>query len=204
VHCDHYREALSAALDGEPPGIDPAVLDRHLTSCAACRAWQGRAIALGRATRITAAESVPDLTAPILAAVSVSQQCGTARRLPSPTVWRVALVALAVGHVATGVPGLLDVGSAGAAAHAASELGAFDAALAAGFLLAAWRPAYAAGMAPLVGLAVLALTITSIASIAAGRTDITAEAPHLLDVAGVIALGSVGGGVPRLRRLAMA
>jgi predicted anti-sigma-YlaC factor YlaD len=37
--CDRYRDALSARMDGEDPGIPEARIDAHLEQCAKCRTW---------------------------------------------------------------------------------------------------------------------------------------------------------------------
>lgn len=68
MDCDHIREALSARLDGEDPGADPEVLDRHLGGCAACTDWSQDLQVLHRLVRVRPAEAVPDLTAAIVAA----------------------------------------------------------------------------------------------------------------------------------------
>jgi predicted anti-sigma-YlaC factor YlaD len=201
VDCTPFRDALSARLDGEPSAMRAEDVDRHLAGCTACRAWAADAATVTRGARVTAAEPVPDRTASILAAAGRLRPRRTQPQLlPSATTWRVALVALAAAHLALALPGLLDAASAGAAAHRASELAAFDAALGAGFLLAAWRPERAAGMAPLVAVAVVGLLLTSIAGLVAGRTDLVAESPHLLDLIGVLALVALGRAAPPVRR----
>ena len=67
--CDAVRVALSALLDGEPPGADPAELTAHLVACPACRDWRARAEMVTRTVRKQAGE-VPDLTATVLTAVA--------------------------------------------------------------------------------------------------------------------------------------
>ena len=67
MDCDALREALSARLDGEDPGVDDAALDAHVAGCRACRAWAEDAAALHRLVRVRAADPVPDLTAAIRA-----------------------------------------------------------------------------------------------------------------------------------------
>ncbi len=37
MQCEHCREALSALLDDEDPGVDLHLVDRHLAGCVACR-----------------------------------------------------------------------------------------------------------------------------------------------------------------------
>src|SRR5262245_6128133 len=67
LDCSHWREVASAALDDEVTADEQASLDRHLATCAACRAWVLQAQSLGRVMRVREAEPVPDQTAAILA-----------------------------------------------------------------------------------------------------------------------------------------
>ena len=50
--CDRAREAISARIDGEDPGLPDDALDAHLATCAACREWQQRAHAVTRRARL--------------------------------------------------------------------------------------------------------------------------------------------------------
>lgn len=70
--CDTFREALSARLDGEAPGLDDADVDRHLRTCRACTAWADELDTLHRMVRVREAEQVPDLTAAILGRLAAS------------------------------------------------------------------------------------------------------------------------------------
>lgn len=67
MRCDAIREATSAGLDGEPADLDQAAIDAHNRRCAACADWVAEAAALHRVVRVRPAESVPDLSAAILA-----------------------------------------------------------------------------------------------------------------------------------------
>jgi predicted anti-sigma-YlaC factor YlaD len=109
---------------------------------------------------------------------------GWGRRKKLVALARLGLGVVAVGQLVLTVPMLLLGHDHGAPAHVAHEMGAFDAALAAGFLVAAWRPARALGMRALVGVASALLVVTAIIDMAAGRTSAGDEAPHLLAVAG--------------------
>ena len=97
---------------------------------------------------------------------------------------RLALVAVAVIQLAVTLPQLVLGSDHLAPVHIAREMGAFDVALAVGFLLAAWQPENARGMHLLVGAVALLLVVTASVDIAAGHTTPAAEAPHLLAVAG--------------------
>ena len=70
MDCRQYREALSARIDGEDTGLEAAAVDAHLTACPGCQAWADQAVAVTRRARLAQAEQVPDLTAPIMAALS--------------------------------------------------------------------------------------------------------------------------------------
>ena len=179
MDCEPFRLAISARLDGELPGLDPAVIDRHLAGCAGCRSFASGIIELNRAVRITAADPVPDLTPAILSGIGVLPR----RSRWDPTALRGALAAVALVQLAWGVPALLF--GRGPDTHLARELGSFDLALAVGFLFAAWRPLRAYGMLPLVAALVGFLALTSAVDIAAGRATATPEASHLLELMGL-------------------
>jgi len=74
--CDHYREALSAQLDGEEPGVAPATVERHVEACASCRSWIGALTAVHRRIRIREAEVIPDLTPTILGPTALEEVRG--------------------------------------------------------------------------------------------------------------------------------
>jgi anaerobic selenocysteine-containing dehydrogenase len=60
------RDALSARLDGEDPGVDEAALYGHLAGCAKCRAFAHDADALHRRVRLEPAPAIPDLAPAVL------------------------------------------------------------------------------------------------------------------------------------------
>jgi len=93
-------------------------------------------------------------------------------------------VAVAAAQLAITVPYLLFGHDHSAPAHIAHEMGSFDAALAVGFGVAAWRPERALGMRALVGAASALLVLTAVIDLAGGRTSPWEEAPHLLAVGG--------------------
>jgi len=43
MRCTRFREAISARLDGEDPGLPTEQLDAHLAGCPDCRSWAGAA-----------------------------------------------------------------------------------------------------------------------------------------------------------------
>ena len=68
MQCDRFREAISARIDGEDPGLPDAAIEAHLAGCAACRAWQQRAHAVTRRARLGGSFLDHDLTPLVLAA----------------------------------------------------------------------------------------------------------------------------------------
>jgi protein SCO1 len=70
--CPRFREAISARLDGEDPGMADEVIDAHLLRCADCAAFADLISAQHRRSRIRAAASVPDLTGEILLKLSAT------------------------------------------------------------------------------------------------------------------------------------
>jgi predicted anti-sigma-YlaC factor YlaD len=183
MDCETAREAVSAELDGEAPGVPPAGLDEHLARCAACRAWREAAHEVTRRARIAPAVASPRRTGEVLAAVRARARVPR-RRVGTVAAARAGLAVVAAGQIAVTVPVLVFGRDHGAPGHVAHEMGAFGAALAAGFLVAAWRPGYARGMRPVVAVVAVLLAVTAVADMASGRTSVGDEAPHLLAIAG--------------------
>jgi predicted anti-sigma-YlaC factor YlaD len=82
--CDRIREAVSARIDSEDPGLPPGALEAHLAECAACREWEQRAYVVTRHARLGVRYLGHDLTARVLAAV------------PSQAAWRQRRAQLAI------------------------------------------------------------------------------------------------------------
>jgi predicted anti-sigma-YlaC factor YlaD len=169
-------------VDGEDPGADPGVVEAHLAGCAACCDWREAAHDVTRRARLQLAEPVPSPAAEVLATLHARTRA--ARRPRRVAVARMALVAAAAAQICLAVPFLLFGHDRTAPQHVAHEMGSFDAALAVGFLVAAWRPARALGMRALLGVAAVLLVVTAVADLVAGRTTLLDEAPHLVAVAG--------------------
>ena len=115
MECDRAREAISARIDGEDPGVPDGALDAHLAGCDACRGWQQRAHVLTRRARLGGPFLERDLTGQVLAAVPPAP---ARRRLR--LALRGALLAVALAQLAITVP-LLVLGhdhDAGAARRA--------------------------------------------------------------------------------------
>jgi predicted anti-sigma-YlaC factor YlaD len=186
MDCSRCRDALSARIDAEDPGVPTDQVDAHLRSCVRCREWLDRAEALDRTVRVRAADRVPDLVPDIVARV------GTRATVPwwQPAwPWRVTLAVMGVVQVALGIPAVV-IGSSGAD-HMAHELSAWGVALGAGFLYAAWRPARAAGMLPFVAALVAFLFVTTTRDVLAGNAGLADEVSHLFEAFGLFVLWMV-------------
>lgn len=183
MECELYRESLSAEMDGERPAVSSELLRAHVRRCDACGDWEVQARGLAGALVATvAAHDAPDLSRRILRAAAVPVRTGE-----HLTPWRVTLAAVAVLHVLLALPATL-----GAPAHTAAELGSWDIALAVGFLFAAWRPARAWGMLPLVAAVVVGVAATGFIA-PTTDADLASEAAHLLDVAGLVCVWALAG-----------
>jgi predicted anti-sigma-YlaC factor YlaD len=183
MRCDRIREAISARIDGEDPGLPADALDAHLTACAACREWQQRAHVVTRRARIGGSYLDHDLTPRVITAAS-SARAGRGRRLTQ----RTALIAAAAAQLAITVPLLVLGHDHDAGLHAAHELGSFNLALAIAFAAGAVRPALSAGLAWPCGIAAAGLAGTAVVDLFAGQTFGADEAQHLVAVAGAALL----------------
>ena len=205
MDCTIYREAISAAIDGEDPGCEGAAVAAHLAGCPACRAWAEAAGRVTRRARVGVADVVPDLTAAILAGVAGGSEGPAAgprleapgrrrpaaparpRRRPvgSPAVVaRLGLLMVAVAQLLLAVPALLGR-DAGASIHVAHEQGSWDLALAVGLLVVVFQPRRAAALLAVMAALAGGLALTMAVDIAAGRTNAAAEAPHGLAFLGL-------------------
>ena len=183
MECDRAREAISARIDGEDPGVPDGALDAHLAGCAACRAWQQRAHVTTRRARLGGPFLDRDLTGQVLAAIPVAP---AGRRLRLGL--RGALLAAALAQLAITVPLLILGHDHDAGPHAAHELGSFDLALAIAFAIGAIRPALSAGLAWTCAIAAAGLAGTAIADLIGGQAIGADEAQHLVVVAGAVLL----------------
>jgi predicted anti-sigma-YlaC factor YlaD len=184
MKCCIIRAAISARLDGEDPGVDPAALDEHVSQCGACRAFAKDAESMHRDARLARAPVVPDLAAPILEAIGSEPR----RRHPAhERALRVTLVGVALIMIVAALPALVLGDDAGLPVHAARHVGSFDLALAVGFLFAAWRPSRIAGLLPVVVALVACLVGTSVLDVIDGRTGALSETQHIVEVAGLAA-----------------
>jgi predicted anti-sigma-YlaC factor YlaD len=188
MECDKAREAISARIDGEDPGVPGSAIEAHLAGCAGCRDWRMRAHAMTRRARLGGRFLERDLTVQVLAAIPAEP---AGRRLAAwrgATARRAGLAAVAVVQLAITIPLLILGHDHDAGVHAAHELGSFDLALAIAFAVGAVRPALSAGLAWPCGIAAAGLTGTAIADLIAGQTIGADEAQHLIALAGAALL----------------
>ncbi|HEX8804715.1 MAG TPA: zf-HC2 domain-containing protein [Acidimicrobiales bacterium] len=178
MRCSRFREAVSARLDGEDPGVPPGRVDAHLSACPDCRGW---ATAAGRLTHALGDPPAERAVDPAVLA-SLLEVAGPRRRsLLTLGEWRLVLALVAVAQLVVAWPGML-LHEGHASVHLAHELTSWDLGLAAGFLLLAWRPSRAWGALPLVALLVVFLTGTSVVDVAAGNALLGRELVHVLEV----------------------
>jgi len=187
MQCQPCREAISARIDREDPGAPDHLVDQHLATCAACRAFAVGASSVRRRVSIRPADPVPDLTASILArAHGRSGRQATATVGERTSHWsRWALLAVALTQIALAAPPVLLGHEAGATVHLARELGAWDLAMAAALLLVAFRPRRAAGLVPFAAALAVAMVGGAAIDVATGRTQLISEMHHLLELSGV-------------------
>ena len=175
MDCTDWRTVLSSVLDDEGTSTEQAAADAHVTTCPACASW----LAGARSLRLTVAEEVPDLTPQILARHrSVRAEAPRGPERDVRDVWRVGLAVVAVAQTLVALGALLGPDHAG---HLAMEHGAWELALAAGFATAAWKPARAAGLVPLVAVLAVGLVLTA----AAGDARLADEGTHLVPLVGL-------------------
>jgi predicted anti-sigma-YlaC factor YlaD len=185
VNCADCRTLLSAVLDGEADVLEQASATAHLESCAACCSWHEGARRLHRLMRIHPAEAVPDLSAGILARAHPPD--------PGRGEWtRTALAVVALTELVLAVPALFGHDT-GASVHLARHIGALTAALALGYLYAAWRPVRAFGLLPVAGGLAVTMTVTAFLDVAQGRAQALNESGHLLDIAALVLLWMLAG-----------
>ncbi|SNS32384.1 Predicted anti-sigma-YlaC factor YlaD, contains Zn-finger domain [Geodermatophilus pulveris] len=187
MQCTPYREAVSARLDGEAPGLPPGELDAHLDACPGCAAWARQAELVTRRARLAAAPAVPDLTAAVLTALprELPGTAAAARARLVTAALRLALLAVGVAQAAAAWPALVaGTGAMSAPVHMAHETGAWGLATAAALLAVAAAPRLATGALPFLGTLVATLAVLTVADLRAGHVDAGRAAAHLLLLAG--------------------
>ncbi len=178
------REALSARIDGEREPVPAARVDEHLERCADCAAWLARATTDAAALQRLARRPV---------ALHLEDHQRVRRRPDLRVGWeRWALFGIGVvqvGVAATQAFGMnvgLAHGGMGTGGHLLNESTAWSIALGVVMVVAAVRPAAAAGLAGVLGIFVGVLTIYVIADAMAGAVTVTRVLTH-----GPVVLGAV-------------
>jgi predicted anti-sigma-YlaC factor YlaD len=194
VTCEDCRDAVSARLDGEDTGVPADAVDRHLTTCRTCRRFAARVQALGEMVPVPQ-EPVADRSAAILAALGVRSP----RRPMVPE--RIARAGLAMTGVMQIVAALVGIGLGGVP-HTLRDLGAFEIALAIGFLVAALRPSTAAGLLPTAAALALCLLAVVALDIVGGETAVAREGTHVTEFIGVALVWMIARGRSAAYRVA--
>ena len=188
MRCDTLREALSARLDGEDPGLDDTAIDGHLGTCGACSAWSDELTTLHRMVACPRGRGDPGPERPDPrhpGRRSVPPRAAR-REAISPARW--ALFVVALTQLVLAAPALLLGEDVGATVHVARELGSFDVALAIGLLVAAWQPARAWGLLPVIAALGFVMAGTAVLDVVRGTASGLGEAHHVLDLAGLALL----------------
>jgi len=194
MRCGTIREALSARLDGEDPGLPDDDIEAHLGTCEDCRTWALAAGALAGVVTRAPRDGVP--LDPALLASLTAPADEAATGLLRTGEWRIVLGLIALVQMIVSWPGVL-LHDGHASVHLAHELTAWDIGLAVGFLVAALRPARAWGMLPLAAVLVAFMTGTSLLDVVSGHALLGREAVHVLELAGLGALWVLARRVPR-------
>jgi predicted anti-sigma-YlaC factor YlaD len=190
MRCSEWRDAVSAMIDGEDPGIETALVDAHLDHCADCAAFRTFATGLRRA-RLHEATPMADLSPRVVKAARVAD-----RR----SAWGLARLLLAVcaaAIIAWSIPDLLGHGQGGET-HAARHLGAFTVAFGAALLVVVARPARARSMLPVAMVLGFTLIITATIDLIGGHAPLIGEATHIPELASVVLLWLLGSPARRL------
>jgi len=197
MRCTRFREAISARIDGEDPGLSTEDIDAHLADCPDCRSWASAAASPALEALASPGDQAAVDPALLAQLVRPAVAAAPARpRLISTVEWRMVLALVGLAQVVLAWPGVfLDDGHA--SIHLAHELTAWDMGLAAGFLVVAWRPARAWGMLPLVAVLVTAMAVTSGVDLASGHALLGREAVHALALAGLGCLWALARRAPR-------
>ncbi|WP_020575189.1 zf-HC2 domain-containing protein [Actinopolymorpha alba] len=186
------REAISASLDGEDPGVILERLEAHLSTCAPCAAWKGAAENLTRRSRLHRLGPLPDVTAAVMARVTMPR---TSRRVR----WLLAILIvsgsaqLIVGAAQLLLHGFLhaDGGLARAVAteaHVGNEVAAFNVAVGVGLLWAARHRRRASSQLPLLLTLMVVLTGVEAIDLVRGHARWQGPASHLPVVLGTLAV----------------
>jgi predicted anti-sigma-YlaC factor YlaD len=204
--CEHFRDELSARLDGEDdPGMRAAV-DQHLAGCEACTQWWERAGAVTRIARAAAAQPVPTLSPKAMATVLAAASTRKSKMVAA--LW-MALLAVGLGQFLLGVAQIsnyavsqADHAHTGAVASVSSghlwhESAAWNVAIGAGMAWLAWRRNRPAALIPVMTAFVAVLGLLTANDALAGRVDAARILSHGLVLIGYALLLVIN--LPRFR-----
>ncbi len=195
VTCDRWRDAISADLDGEDPGIERRLVDAHLSRCPACRSFAASAgLGAGRPVELV---GVPESTSELPR--QVARIAAIADRAATWCIVRALLAVVAVDILVFSLPALVLGDEQETSAHAARHLGAFTVAYAVGLLVVVVRPARARTMLPVAAVLAGALLVTAVVDLANGRVPLVDEAQHLPEVLSVVLVWLIAVPSPRRR-----
>jgi predicted anti-sigma-YlaC factor YlaD len=176
--CAEWIAAVSADADGEDPGVDRRLLVAHLESCPACRAYREGVARLRRASAVTTAGEMPDLSQQVAGLNAVADRASR---------WwlvRALLAVVAAVIVASSLPALL--GEHGTSVHESRHVGAFSIAYGVALVLVVVRPARARAILPVAMVLAGALFITALLDVVEGRVPLVDEAAHLPELVSVV------------------
>ncbi|GAA5086749.1 zf-HC2 domain-containing protein [Nocardia iowensis] len=199
VECKVCRTALSARIDGERETVPAARVDEHLEQCAECCSWYVAAVETSKRLR-GASSYAPDLTEAIFAAADLerpqpSRRARLRTALPSSrTAWtRIVLGVLGVLQCALALAQLagLDFGmshhhAAEMTRHLLNESTAWSLAIGVGFIYCALRPYAAAGVLPVLGVLVAALTAFVVSDLYSGVVPMSRVLSHSVLVVALV------------------
>lgn len=189
--CDRWRDAISATIDGEDPGIEQRLVDAHVAHCPGCRSYRAAAERNVGRLRIGEALPQPDLSR------RVSKLAAIADRAATWSIVRALLAVVAIEIVVMSFPALVLGDERDTAEHAARHLGAFTVAYGVGLLVVVWRPARARTMLPVAAVLGGGLVIGAVVDLVNRRVPIVNEMQHLPELISVVLIWLIATPAPR-------
>lgn len=179
MSCDRYRDAISARVDGEDPGIADDEIDAHLATCSSCRAFDDSTHQIRRQLGVYDTASVPDVAQHVVASTVRDD------RRSRSTVIRWLLAVIAAQIIILAIPDFL---SEEPDAHSLRHLGAFSLAYAVGLLVVVARPARARTMLAVAIVLVAAIGATTAVDVIRGNVTLLNETVHFLELGSAVFL----------------
>jgi predicted anti-sigma-YlaC factor YlaD len=179
MQCERWQDALSAAADGEDPGIEPRLLAAHLARCPSCSAFAAAIEGGRRRLAVRPAPAMPDLSQ------RISKLNAVADRASRWSAVRALLAVVALEVIVVSIPSLL-AGRGEPNAHDSRHLGAFTIAYGVALLVVVVRPARARTVLPVAAVLAGALTLTAVVDLARGAVPLSGETTHIPEVVSVV------------------